>query len=74
MTLTNESASTWDVTKVTAKKLGEIAISPFKLVWNVGKAIIGTEADFVGNTHRVFMPEDLATIGAAEKSVPDDSG
>ncbi|HEX8463633.1 MAG TPA: hypothetical protein VF627_03360 [Abditibacterium sp.] len=67
LTLRNDSASTWEAVKKTGEQVVKLAAAPFKLVWNAGKAIIGTEADYVGTAHRVFEPEELAQIGASEQ-------
>jgi hypothetical protein len=63
MTLRNDSASNWEAIKKTGEAVGKLVIAPFKLVWNVGKALMGTEADYVGTAHRLFEPSDLAGVG-----------
>jgi hypothetical protein len=70
ITLFNDSATTGDVVKASGLKLLSAAMAPFKMIGSLVTTIVGTNADWIGSTHKVWMPEDLARIGTTPQSFP----
>jgi hypothetical protein len=66
--LFNDSGTTGEVLKQLGKTLLSAVLLPFKTIGSIFTTILGSDADWIGVTHKTWTPEELAAVPTAAEA------